>query len=190
MMGLGYRAARHARSQRQKAPSSWPKYARRHGKHVASARRRKGDDMSEDDKALIYNLRSLARMEHADLSIGDEAADAIERLTCERNEAVVRSSQWAELAGEWKFRAERAEAALEDMVTARHLPRDHCEVEQAMRRACAVLAQRGELVKQYDRAERAEAALKKAWRDLDVYREPDDVKDDIFAAIAQKDAAS
>jgi hypothetical protein len=35
--------------------------------------------MSEDEKALIYNLRSLARMEHADLSIGDEAADAIER---------------------------------------------------------------------------------------------------------------
>jgi hypothetical protein len=33
--------------------------------------------MSEDEKALVYNLRSLARMEHADLSIGDEAADAI-----------------------------------------------------------------------------------------------------------------
>jgi len=30
--------------------------------------------------ALIEQLRSLARFEHADLSIGDEAADEIERL--------------------------------------------------------------------------------------------------------------
>jgi hypothetical protein len=43
--------------------------------------------MSEDEKALLYNLRSLARMEHADLSIGDEAADAIERIARERDEA-------------------------------------------------------------------------------------------------------
>jgi uncharacterized coiled-coil DUF342 family protein len=43
--------------------------------------------MSEDEKALLYNLRSLARMEHADLSIGDEAADEIERIARERDEA-------------------------------------------------------------------------------------------------------
>lgn len=30
------------------------------------------------DDALIASLRSLARFEHADLSIGDEAADALE----------------------------------------------------------------------------------------------------------------
>lgn len=29
---------------------------------------------------LIYNLRSLAALEHADLSVADEAADEIERL--------------------------------------------------------------------------------------------------------------
>lgn len=32
-----------------------------------------------DAKKLIENLRSLARFEHADLSLGDEAADWIER---------------------------------------------------------------------------------------------------------------
>jgi len=31
-----------------------------------------------DNTSLIANLRSLARFEHADLSIGDEAADALE----------------------------------------------------------------------------------------------------------------
>lgn len=32
----------------------------------------------DDVSGLITNLRSLARFEHADLSIGDEAADALE----------------------------------------------------------------------------------------------------------------
>lgn len=32
----------------------------------------------DDMTTLIANLRSLARFEHADLSIGDEAADALE----------------------------------------------------------------------------------------------------------------
>jgi hypothetical protein len=54
--------------------------------------------MSEDYKALLYNLRSMARMEHADLSIGDEAADTIDRIARERDEATAR--------------AERAESAL------------------------------------------------------------------------------
>jgi hypothetical protein len=43
--------------------------------------------MTGGEKALLYNLRSLARMEHEDLSIGDEAADAIERIARERDEA-------------------------------------------------------------------------------------------------------
>ena len=49
--------------------------------------------MNEDEKALLYNLRSLARMEHADLSIGDEAADTIKRLVRERDEAQDANSQ-------------------------------------------------------------------------------------------------
>ncbi|TVR07399.1 MAG: hypothetical protein EA385_12930 [Salinarimonadaceae bacterium] len=36
---------------------------------------------------LIHNLRSMARHEHADLSVADEAADEIERLRKERDEA-------------------------------------------------------------------------------------------------------
>jgi len=34
----------------------------------------------DDMTGLIARLRSLARFEHADLSIGDEAADALERV--------------------------------------------------------------------------------------------------------------
>ena len=37
---------------------------------------------------LIYNLRSLAALEHADLSVADEAADEIERLRAERDMAM------------------------------------------------------------------------------------------------------
>jgi hypothetical protein len=36
-----------------------------------------------DHPSLVCNLRSLARFEHADLSIGDEAADMIERQAAE-----------------------------------------------------------------------------------------------------------
>ena len=36
-------------------------------------------DDTTNHPTLVYNLRSLARFEHADLSIGDEAADMIER---------------------------------------------------------------------------------------------------------------
>jgi len=42
--------------------------------------------MSEDEHKrddLIERLRSMSRYEHDDLSIGDEAADAIERLRSE-----------------------------------------------------------------------------------------------------------
>jgi len=35
---------------------------------------------------LIERLRALVRSEHSDFSIGDEAADEIERLTRERDE--------------------------------------------------------------------------------------------------------
>jgi hypothetical protein len=38
---------------------------------------------AHDHSTLVYNLRSLARFEHADLSIGDEAADLIERQAAE-----------------------------------------------------------------------------------------------------------
>jgi hypothetical protein len=38
---------------------------------------------AHDHPTLVYNLRSLARFEHADLSIGDEAADMIERQAAE-----------------------------------------------------------------------------------------------------------
>jgi hypothetical protein len=38
---------------------------------------------AHDHSTLVYNLRSLARFEHADLSIGDEAADIIERQAAE-----------------------------------------------------------------------------------------------------------
>jgi hypothetical protein len=38
---------------------------------------------AHDHSTLVYNLRSLARFEHADLSIGDEAADMIERQAAE-----------------------------------------------------------------------------------------------------------
>ena len=38
---------------------------------------------AHDHPTLVYNLRSLARFEHADLSIGDEAADIIERQAAE-----------------------------------------------------------------------------------------------------------
>jgi hypothetical protein len=38
---------------------------------------------AHDHSTLVYNLRSLARFEHADLSIGDEAADMIERQASE-----------------------------------------------------------------------------------------------------------
>jgi hypothetical protein len=48
--------------------------------------------MTGGEKALLYNLRSLARMEHADLSIGDEAADAIERIARERDDVLAREA--------------------------------------------------------------------------------------------------
>jgi hypothetical protein len=38
---------------------------------------------AHDHSTLVYNLRSLARFEHADLSIGDEAADIIDRQAAE-----------------------------------------------------------------------------------------------------------
>ena len=38
---------------------------------------------AHDHPTLVYNLRSLARFEHADLSIGDEAADIIDRQAAE-----------------------------------------------------------------------------------------------------------
>jgi hypothetical protein len=57
--------------------------------------------MSEDEKALLYNLRSLARMEHADLSIGDEAADAIERIARERDEARAEIERLREVLAEY-----------------------------------------------------------------------------------------
>ena len=40
-------------------------------------------DYTTNHPTLVYNLRSLARFEHADLSIGDEAADIIERQAAE-----------------------------------------------------------------------------------------------------------
>jgi hypothetical protein len=40
-------------------------------------------DDTTNHPTLVYNLRSLARFEHADLSIGDEAADMIERQAAE-----------------------------------------------------------------------------------------------------------
>ena len=40
-------------------------------------------DDTTNHPTLVYNLRSLARFEHADLSIGDEAADIIERQAAE-----------------------------------------------------------------------------------------------------------
>ena len=40
-------------------------------------------DDTTNHPTLVYNLRSLARFEHADLSIGDEAADLIERQAAE-----------------------------------------------------------------------------------------------------------
>jgi hypothetical protein len=36
---------------------------------------------------LIQQLRAMSRHEHSDLSLGDEAADAIERLMAERDAA-------------------------------------------------------------------------------------------------------
>ena len=42
-----------------------------------------GDANKMVDPSLVYNLRSLARFEHAGLSIGDEAADLIERQAAE-----------------------------------------------------------------------------------------------------------
>ena len=38
---------------------------------------------AHDHPTLVYNLRSLARFEHADLSIGDEAADIIDSQAAE-----------------------------------------------------------------------------------------------------------
>ena len=40
-------------------------------------------DDTTNHPTLVYNLRSLARFEHADLSIGDEAADIIDRQAAE-----------------------------------------------------------------------------------------------------------
>jgi hypothetical protein len=40
-------------------------------------------DDTTNHPTLVYNLRSLARFEHLDLSIGDEAADMIERQAAE-----------------------------------------------------------------------------------------------------------
>lgn len=52
-------------------------FAHRHGELVHSH-----DDGGENHQHpdLVENLRSLARSEHMDLSLGDEAADEIERL--------------------------------------------------------------------------------------------------------------
>jgi hypothetical protein len=40
-------------------------------------------DDTTNHPTLVYNLRSLARFEHADMSIGDEAADMIKRQAAE-----------------------------------------------------------------------------------------------------------
>jgi hypothetical protein len=50
---------------------------------------------AHDHSTLVYNLRSLARFEHADLSIGDEAADMIERQAAE----IARLTGWRMRAG-------------------------------------------------------------------------------------------
>lgn len=50
--------------------------------------------MTEAAQSLIYNLRSLAKYEHADLSIAGEAADRIEHL-----EAALRDIEECAMSG-------------------------------------------------------------------------------------------
>ena len=109
--------------------------------------------MSEDEKATVGRLRAQHECglmglppNHTVVSYGD-AADALDRIARERDEARVIESEKDEtirylLAVRNKAEAEieRLREALEDLVSACELPGDHCEVEQAMPRARAALA--------------------------------------------------
>ena len=86
--------------------------------------------------SLIKNLRDLATFAHADLSVADEAADEIERLREERDEARrgehrenENTPTWAELTAYWKARAEELER---DRVVAPHATTENERLREAL----------------------------------------------------------
>jgi DNA repair ATPase RecN len=74
-----------------------------------------------EDEALAEQLRALSRFEHADLSIGDEAADTITRLSekvavLERDVEVLEAqNSTLRLPSVWPERARKAEARVAEL---------------------------------------------------------------------------